>query len=269
MFTLTKQREIFPKAITEKFYVKDELLSDCIGRGRKCSNNYSNVEGFNSRKGFGYALLTYFTSRALNIHRMPFCLDRIYQKYVCQIGEHDKKILDYLSQEKVEMICNELVDLYLYTQKNLRNAGLKYVNLRRQINYYSSDIIDLIKSAKLLNLSNINIEMDTLNSYGESDEYPKDFYIEMKIPIDNILYCSVLIGSDHCSEVLVEEGEWVVINKSPTGVVSIPLKSININRENSSLYIPTVKTTKDAEAFLSNYSPVYINPFYDYNREFV
>ena len=111
--------------------------------------------------------------------------------------------------------------------------------------------------------------MDTLNSFGESDEYPKDFYINMEIPVDNVLYCSVLIDSEHCSGPLVEEGEWVIINKSPTGVITIPLKAIHVKREASSLYIPKVNNTKDAEEFMSKYSPVYINPFYNHKREFV
>lgn len=269
MLTLTKQKEIFSKTITEKFYVKDELLSDCIGLGRKCSNNYSKVEGFNARKGFGYALLTYFTSRTLNIHRIPFCLDRIYQKYVSHVGEYDIKILENLTQARVDAICNELKGLYLHTQQKFRYAGIETVNLRRQINYHSGEMIDLLKSAKLLNLTSIDIEMDTLNSFGESDEYPKDFYIDMEIPVDNVLYCSVLIDSEHCSGPLVEEGEWVIINKSPTGVITIPLKAIHVKREASSLYTPKVNNTKDAEEFMSKYSPVYINPFYNHKREFV
>ncbi|HCD1901226.1 TPA: hypothetical protein NBI13_005021, partial [Klebsiella pneumoniae] len=91
----------------------------------------------------------------------------------------------------------------------------------------------------------------------------------MEIPVDNVLYCSVLIDSEHCSGPLVEEGEWVIINKSPTGVITIPLKAIHVKREASSLYIPKVNNTKDAEEFMSKYSPVYINPFYNHKREFV
>ena len=59
--------------------------------------------------------------------------------------------------------------------QKFRYAGIETVNLRRQINYHSGEMIDLLKSAKLLNLTSIDIEMDTLNSFGESDEYPKMF----------------------------------------------------------------------------------------------
>lgn len=72
-FIVTRQDEIFPRSNSEQlFQIQDDLLFDCIGIGKACSNDPNRVTGFNCGKRFGYALLTYFLSRALNIQRLPF-----------------------------------------------------------------------------------------------------------------------------------------------------------------------------------------------------
>lgn len=267
LFETTKQREIFTKRGVKKYYIEDELLSDCIGRGRKSTNEYERVLGFNEGKSFGYALLSYFTSRALNIPRLPFCLDRIYHQFSFAMSTTDRKILNALDEEKVEKICGELKEAYIHTQESLKDAGLKSVFLRRELTYYSATIINLIKCSRLLDLRTIEIEMDTLNSFGDADEYHKEFSLELEIPIENILYCSSLIDSHNCKEVLVEDGEWVVINRSPNGIFQIPTKSIVIRKDCSDRSKITVTDARSAEQFMKDYSPLYIRQFFESRRD--
>ncbi|BDO02619.1 hypothetical protein KAM622c_22060 [Klebsiella quasipneumoniae subsp. quasipneumoniae] len=54
----------------------------------------------------------------------------------------------------------------------------------------------------------------------------------------------------------------MIINKSPTGVITIPLKAIHVKREDSSLYIPKVNNTKDAEGVSEGFLYRHGNSFY-------
>ncbi|GKX50327.1 hypothetical protein [Budvicia aquatica] len=67
--------------------------------------------------------------------------------------------------------------------------------LRVKVCDYSEQIILLKRSAELLGNSEVQFEMDTLNSYGDEGKY--DFgsiTLEQIIPIRDIFYCSSLIG---------------------------------------------------------------------------
>ncbi|MEX6035786.1 hypothetical protein [Providencia hangzhouensis] len=70
--------------------------------------------------------------------------------------------------------------------------------------------------------------MDTLNSFGDQNCYWADIALELEVPAKDIFYCSQLIADRPFHSKTVESGEWIVINRSPTGVVHIPVSSIRI-----------------------------------------
>lgn len=236
-FVVTRQNDLFPLESNGNnlhgYKIQDQILSDCIGRGN--GHDPERVSGFNYGKNtFGYILLSYFTARALGFKRLPFCEDRIYASALK--SDADSKTLEKLDGKRVESICNELTSIYQHTQTKLKRAGSLTVNLRREIrNVNSNDgyvetLIRLKKSADLLNLKEIQIEMDTLNSFGDEGHYRdcNGVSLELQIPIEDVLYCSNLIENTEgeYQSKNVETGEWIIVNRSPNGVVSLPTSSI-------------------------------------------
>mgnify|MGYP007087006462 FL=1 len=81
----------------------------------------------------------------------------------------------------------------------------------------------------------------------------------MEIPIENVLYCSHLVADR--DKVCVETGEWVIINRSPNGVVTLPATSI-VLRE-SEYAESSAFTIKEARSFMEDYEPIHITSFYN------
>jgi hypothetical protein len=276
-FEVTRQREVFRDIHNnQKFHITDPLLLDCIGRG--CGNLLSpnRVQGFNSDKAFGYALLTYFASIAIGFRRVPFCEDRIYTNYLGHKNDEYTDVLSHLSQDRIDKIVEELQALYAHTQEALERVGLKSVNLRREIKHiksngfdssyrgsasgYAETLVMLRKSCDILGLPNFQIEMDTLNSFGDEGLYVSEVRIELSVPAKDIFYCSELIGNHPRELRTVESGEWVVINRSPTGVVTLPATSVVIN---STMWKHDRSITHDeAHKFIERHTPIVFRPSY-------
>lgn len=256
-FTFTKQNLVFPNDNPEhKFHIQDDLLYDCIGLGRGCSNDPNRVTGFNVGKQFGYALLTYFTTRALNIQRFPFCEDRIYTNFYGQNKSH-MNIISQLNEKRIESICCEVRNLYQHTQLQLRKKSLHTVSIGRKIresgDNYVKGIIAFKRAAELLNSDSVWVEMDTLNSFGDEGAYWGEVFLKMDIPASDIFYCSRLIADRPEKSYAVESGEWVVLNRSPTGVTELPLSAIQVDddmwRKDQQL------TTDSAKKIIEQYNP--------------
>ncbi|MGU5940076.1 hypothetical protein [Klebsiella aerogenes] len=265
-FVTTQTRQVFKDIKISKYIVQDPLLSDCIGMGRANSGDYSRVQGFNCGKDFGYALLTYFTSRALNIHRIPYCEDRIYNNFHLR-NRHENEILQSLDEERVSEICSELHEIYKHTQQCLLQAGLGQVNLRRELrgggsNKYIEDILVRKAAAEVLGKDSLYIEMDSLNSFGDAGDYLGSISFQLKIPARDVLYCYKFIESKHTNSWLVEPGEWVVINRSPIGVVKLPTSSILVRDDKWYNDIMNGMDINSAKNYASQKSPVVIRTKY-------
>lgn len=263
-FEVTKHTKLFPANGTDyEFHVKDGLLFDCIGLGRGNTNDPQRVTGFNSGKQFGYALLTYFASMALEFRRLPFCEDRIYAQYR-SLGAYEKGILESLDGSRVKAICNELLALYKHSQNHLAKASVQHVHVRRELRSadrgYIETIVRLKKSAELLGICNISFEMDTLNSFGDEGAYCGEVTLELEIPVKDVLYCSRLVGNRPNQQATMESGEWVIVNDSPTGIVSLPTSAIHVR---PGLWGEERQFKKsDAQLFINSYSPIALRPPY-------
>jgi len=264
MFEATHQKEILKNLNFDSlFKINDDILCGCIGLGIPDVN--PRISGFSYGKSFGYALLTYFAGNALAYRRLPFCEDRIYRQQFRFVREH-QEFLKKLTQERIDAVVTELRELYLHTQSVLKSAGLTHVKVIRWIGknkedgddipYYES-IIRAKRSAELLGIKSIEVDMDMLNSFGGGAySHLGGVKLELSIPIEDILYFSSILAPGNSTPIM-ESGEWVAINRSPNGIVSIPVDAIdhpdkflddnNFNKE-------------DAIRYMESYVPIVVKP---------
>ncbi|WP_419784664.1 hypothetical protein [Maridesulfovibrio sp.] len=223
-------------------------------------------DGFSRYKGFGYALLVYFTTIALDLNIFPRYQDRVF--FDCMHSEHrmdifnarNLKLLKELSSDRINDICAEIRELYSHVQRNLKNAGLKEVRLRREIKRdksgYLESWIKLKKNAEAKSQKKINVHMDVLNSFGEEGAYKqyKGISLELTIPIEEVFYCSNLVGDCTGEKQPMETGEWVILNRSFDGIASIPTSSIKITSDEWN-NISDIDVS-DPEAIVKQYNPM-------------
>lgn len=261
---------------TQLFDIKDDLLYACITYGEGLQE--SPVRGFTHDKGLGYALLAFFTQRALGLYRLPYCGDRV---YAAHLGKETQAVyretLQSLSEQRVESICQELSALYHHTQTQLKAKEVKNVVLRRCVKDqegvfgrdegYAELLFKLSSACTLAGRKNLKFEMDILNSYGDDHAYGHfPVAIITNIPAEDILYCSNLVRSRQLGlggspGMAVEDGEWVVINRSPTGIVDLPVTSIHLNSHGWEDTLPLkFSNPEKALAFIARFEPVALQP---------
>lgn len=124
----------------------------------------------------------------------------------------------------------------------------------------SKKIIKIKKAAELLGLNSIDVEMDTLNSFGDEGEYSGEVFLKMNIPARDVLYCSRLIGDRPGESRTVESGEWVVLNRSPTGVTPLPLSDLQV--DDSMWHKEQQLTTDGAKSIIKQYNPFVFRELY-------
>lgn len=279
--TTTKQDALFPvghmsfgsnaerhlQLEGQLFSIKDDFLYACITYGDGLENKP--FSGFTWVKGLGYAFLAFFAQRAFGIHRFPFFPDRNVSGYLT-----DKQMqtvfdtVQMLSTERVNAICNELLDIHQHAQNLLKEKGIEEVHLTRKIldgggcptsrENYAQTIMTLKKAAQAVGVDKVQFEMDVLNSWGDDSGYSSyPILLRQSLPAQDVLYFSNLIASraapagDH--RIAVEDAEWVLLNHSPTGVVDFHVDDIVFDE---SAYEDSRNWTRERYAkFLENYSP--------------
>jgi hypothetical protein len=117
----------------------------------------------------------------------------------------------------------------------------------------------LKQSVDLLGIKEVSINMDTLNSFGDEGAYRSAVCLNMEIPILDVLYCSQLVADR--DSICVETGEWVIINRLPNGVITLPATSI-VLRESTFRETNTL-TEREARRFMEDYEPIHITSFYN------
>lgn len=264
------------KAKGQQFEIHDDLLYACITYGDGLQQ--PSVKGFTvSKGGLGYSLLVFFASRALDLYRLPFCPDRTYEwapSVSGNAGHTLQTILSELSPTRVEAICAELKALYEHTQRMLRDAGMASVLLKRNIHDvtkgssrqtggYAELLFKLKEACVILGRESLCFEMDMLNSYGDDGGYSHHpVALRHEIAAEDILYCSNFIRSRENTvfgqtKDAVEDGEWVVINRSSTGVVELPTTVIELNtRDWQDRWERRSRDPEAAQRFLDAWSPV-------------
>ena len=288
---LTRQSSLFPTSAAiatdesdqvkqgrfaaQMFEIHDDLLYACVtyGDGLFKGSLAGTIRGLSIGKALGYALLAFFTQRALGLYRLPYCCDRILSDPIGGAASNQyADVLRELTPTRVDTICNELRRLYEHTQQQLAATQSTRIVLRRcvfdtttsygQGNAYAQLLFRLASACERAGRSHLQFDMDILNSYGDDWAYSHfPVAIVQEIATEDILYCSNLIKNREPFYPLrhrpaVESGEWVVINRSPTGVVDIPVHAIQLN---SQIWIDRFAKSMDldeARRFIDRFEPV-------------
>lgn len=243
--------------------IKSDLLGLCMGFGHGSSESAGEIAGLSwSKQSFGYVILSYLAEKALDFRRLPFCIDRVEHWAYSQEEEIRRRIREQLTEEKINFAVAELRQIYLHTQSKLKEKGVEKILLTRQLKRnscgmrdgrssgYAENLIKIKDAADLLNLDFIEFEMDTLNSFGSNECYLHwaDVTIQHEYEIQDILYCADLV-SFKGNKNFNESGEWLVLNRSPTGMVRIPTGSIFYDKKCWQDLRP-FRTNEEAELFL-------------------
>jgi hypothetical protein len=262
---------------SQKFAIQDDLLyaslmwTTDVGDGQRMNGLWQ------SKHSTGYALLTFLVRQALGLFRFPYCEDRILSGYM---PDEDKvsfaKLIQSLSPDRIRNLIEETRALYSHTQKCLADAGLAKVTLGRRLYLqsetnnaradYGHTFVALWQSAKTLGLNEFSIEMDSLNAFGDDGAYLHfPIALQLEVPASDILYCTNLVvnrenpqGGFH-TRGAGEAGEWQVINRSPAGVVTVPVAAIHIDEEKLRPW-HRYKDLGHAQDFLDRYTPMYVEP---------
>lgn len=227
-------------------------------------------------KLLGAALLTWFVQQALGIRRLPFFEDRLLSSVSCYERDGILAVLEELTPDRVAAIVDEVRGLYAHTQAQLRAKGVSEVHLRRHIDEkepagggrlghgagmqrrgQAGQFAQLRLAAEELGRETVDIDMDTLNSWGDDGGYShRAVHLHCTVPAADILLATELVAG---AERRLESGEWIVINRSLTGVVTVPTQSLDVqglDQERSRRAIQQ----QTPERVLEHYQPLVFRP---------
>lgn len=231
------------------FFIQDDLLYGLITYGDGLSKNLIPLPGMTWSKNASYGVLVFLVNTALQLYRFPYTPDRVYTSSLSEQARGGiDSLLTALTPDRIKSISKEIIALYEHTQARLLQVGLEKVFVTRRIydsedhqnRAYATQIARRKIAAEQRGEPTIKFEMDTLNSFGDDGGYSHfPITLEFQVPARDVLYCANFIGSRETTEFTqrngskhaVEPGEWVIINRSPTGVVELPISQIHVNNE--------------------------------------
>jgi hypothetical protein len=222
-------RELNTRAEQETFDFDDELLHDAIawphlGRKSRFDSGYSK-----SKVGDAYIFLVVCAREAFNLRRYPSFEDRLLSKELhWSIGQKRS-----FSDQDIATGTAEMMRLWRFTQRVLPEDTL---NLHRNIRVefsgqsggpmnYAANILAAKRWAEKRGDTEVCFEMDTINGFtAHGNQNYGEVQIRMTIPKTDVLYYGNTIDK-------AETGEWVVLNRDPRGMVSLPLDNISCSQE--------------------------------------
>ncbi|KKW50700.1 hypothetical protein XB02_10555 [Pantoea ananatis] len=240
-----KTFELDRSLTNSKIRIKNEILAACIGYGSKVQQ-YKFITGFCDKKRNGYAILLEFISILFEQSKLPIQNDRVYSWY--RNDSDVKGLIESLSKSQLSEIITELNEVYINTQSLLKSAGVAHVNLRREIApkgiphriskrvrisqfgidgmSYGSLLMLYKVSANILGYEKIPVHMDVLNSFTDTNDRGGygSISLNFNIPIEDVMYSYLTLPSDQ-----MEGEEWIVINRSSTGIIELPVSNLTIN----------------------------------------
>lgn len=222
-----------------RFIIQDPLLKMLLIPGAPVPSGFPKIGAWTIGKRKSGSLLTWFVQRALDLRRLPFCEDRLLTEMIFD-NEEVEQIIKALTPAQVVSTTNEVRELYKHTQAQLAAKGLKKVSLRRHLRDNAQDrhaygfqeretsageLVRLRLAAFALGCSTIQLDMDTLNSWGDDGGYGHfPVHLHALIPAEDVLYAAELVEQTSNQE----SGEWVIINRSPSGIVEFPVSDIEV-----------------------------------------
>jgi len=230
----------------DRITIRHDLLYSLMTYGdvAKTDENHLsyNVGNWNSWSLAPRGILTWLVSQALNVHRHPWHPD------VCQANtpidkkEETLRLLkeQFDTDEKVQVAIDEIRRIYQHTQSVLKRKGLTTVTLSRSFQDeaandmdegYASRVAGCSQAAKFLGQSSFEMPSNILTSWCKGAGYSNyPVTITVDHPIENIVWLSGVIASrgENPHSPAVESGEWIIINRSLDGQISIPANSVTV-----------------------------------------
>jgi len=232
---LNGSKAIFSDLDISKYSVRDPLLAACIGWAHDYPD-YELMEGFSQVKGLGYQILVKLVSNAFEICRFPSHEDRIFSEYIFPNNEKHVQLIENfiesLNESKYNSMHHELMAIYNHTQNTLKVIGVRRLLLQRSIHSeYCKKILVFKAAAEILGKEKVPVDMDVLNSFSDSIGLSAygDVTFRLEIPIEDILYSHLMITNE-TNKMSMEGEEWIVINRSRTGIVDICITDIFIDK---------------------------------------
>lgn len=234
-------------------------------------------------------MLTFLASLYFNIFRYPSYEDRI-------LSSVSRKEMDgYISGDiKLEDYLKDFKKLYETTQKQLNKffPGKNSITLSRRIKVCSrNDIVSVNSRVNNVDVYNteenpvymvkdlkekgsIKIDMDILNSWATipSETYG-DIVLKKEIKKEDIIYFNHINDSELEGLKPIEDDEYIVVNREPTGVVSFKREDVKIPSffDSELNYLKySRETRKNRINFLDNIhsSSYYMYPFNGLNKDY-
>lgn len=213
--------------IENKFTFSNQMLHEAIAWSnsevprKHFRGGYSQAKG-----GAAYIFLVMCAREAFNIRRHPSYEDR----YLTEFSRENLDFLNRVSDKEIIEGAKELQKLWEFGQKHIMDSR---ITLKRNIynpdnkseQQYASNILAEKMHAVKNKLDHISIEMDTINGFTKCGNAAYGgVELEFSFDKEDILFFGDTIA-------YAETDEWVVLNRDPRGLVSIPVENINCASE--------------------------------------
>lgn len=213
-----------------KYKIEDDLLRQLLTY-EGTSSALGQIRGYPySKANPQYGFLITLARLAFGLYRLPGFEDRM----LCHVDLESREVFASVDPAQIEKSVDALKRMYQHGQAALRaqfpTGRAKLVRGIRVLNHwtaenteeYAAGIYDAVKLATARGDPTVRLEMDTINSFSATAEsYPgyAGIDLHLEVPIEDILTNSNIIDE-------TEGGDWLVLNRSPTGLVEIPVENI-------------------------------------------
>lgn len=216
----------------KKFEISS-VLKDCLARNELTSP----LDGTNgSRESLGHMKLTYVVRRIMNIVRLPTHPERF--SYIDK--PHYEKVsqaLQAISDVEWLALVTEVKELYEHTQMELaKEYPNRKILLQRRIKLFDASALDITHYATYMHYAVeaadisgiVEIDADILTGWCTCD--PGNYgeiLINHEFNIEDILLGTQLLEENSG----LESDEWLVVNRSPSGLLKFNKNDINVPTE--------------------------------------
>jgi len=216
------------EAVLEYFDFQNHAVREALAWRASNPKYFENGYSY-SKRGSAYAFIVLCARTAFGIDRRPEYEDQVLKHWIAEYGKPNETFSDQMVSEGAE----ELLRLWDFTQAKLTSESmvlkrnLSFNFSRRRFNQtqggkrgYAAGILQDKVNAVRDGLDTVSVEMDTLNGFtADGNRAYGNLQIELSVPKKDILYLS-----NHVPE--TETGEFMVLNRSVRGHVSVPVSGI-------------------------------------------
>ncbi|MDP1999623.1 MAG: hypothetical protein Q8K22_08530 [Rhodoferax sp.] len=217
-----------------KYTIKNDFLYELLTYGDGLDDKFG-LSNWNNDHGSARPLLTLIAMRAFDIYRLPWKHDRCFCKAFNKDFDSAFRRID---EKVIRDAVADAIELYKHTQTCLRSLGCTTIRLNRSLynegqcvaGYatqigYATFFSQLASAAAQLKRPTFSVPTDILSSWCYGPYGNWSVVIENDIAVEDIAWCSALIASrdrQNSSRKALEDGEWIVLNRSVDGCVTMP-----------------------------------------------